>query len=277
MRAIFRDKRFRIAASHAIDRDLMNETLFFGLSEPWQVAPYEDSPHYHEKLAQQYLEFDLKKANRLLDEVGLDKRDSDGFRLLPSGKRFRINVLTITSSAVPLPQAGELIADNLKAVGLKVNLRDTGSDWSFIIQRRAANDFDAVIFQTSQGTNEGAYFDGHNVSYFLPAHPTTTFWCPLWVEWYLSEGKSGEEPVPAVLEALEYYKNATSTIDFEERRNWFAKVLDIAAENFWTIGTLKYWGNLRIIDAKLGNFVEELKPWDRGGDSGRPDLWYFKE
>ena len=99
----------------------------------------------------------------------------------------------------------------------------------------------------------------------------------MWVEWYLSEGKSGEEPVPAVLEALEYYKNATSTIDFEERRNWFAKVLDIAAENFWTIGTLKYWGNLRIIDAKLGNFVEELKPWDRGGDSGRPDLWYFKE
>ena len=39
-----------------------------------------------------HVEYDVDKANAYLDELGLDKRASDGTRLLPNGKPLVLNV-----------------------------------------------------------------------------------------------------------------------------------------------------------------------------------------
>ena len=246
-----------------------------GMSEPWQVASYEDSPYYNERLAHEYLEYDPERANRLLDEMGLDKRGPDGFRLRPDGKKLQITLLSTTGWNVHLEKIAEIVTDNLRAVGLDVNLKIVDS--SLILEKRAANDIDAVLYGKSWGTNEGAFFDGMNAGYFVPCHSMGVFYAPLWNKWYLSRGKEGEKPVPDMLKAIEYYREAISTVDPKKRKELWRKITDIAADNLWTIGTVKFPGYLKVISPNLENFPTEPKPWDRGGDAGRVELWFFKK
>ncbi|MEO0672215.1 MAG: ABC transporter substrate-binding protein, partial [Pseudomonadota bacterium] len=89
-RALNRDKRFRQALSLAIDRHEINQAIFYGLAKKSADTMLPGSPLYRKSYADAYTRFDLEKANALLDEIGLDKRDSDGIRLLPDGRRAEI-------------------------------------------------------------------------------------------------------------------------------------------------------------------------------------------
>jgi peptide/nickel transport system substrate-binding protein len=78
VREVFQDRRFRMALSHAINRKEAIDLLFVGQGEPAQVAPLKESPWYHERLKTQYLEYHPQRANQLLDEMGLTRKDSRG-------------------------------------------------------------------------------------------------------------------------------------------------------------------------------------------------------
>ena len=70
-RQMFQNKNFRVALSHAINREEIIKVVFSGQGEPWQTAPRPEAPFYRSKdMAKQYTEFDTEKANRILDEVG---------------------------------------------------------------------------------------------------------------------------------------------------------------------------------------------------------------
>ena len=270
LRKVFRDKKFRFAVSHAIDREMINQLVYAGVCDPWQVAPLEGSPFYNERLAHTALEYNLEEANELLDEMGLDKRDANGFRLRPDGKSW---VITYISYAVPgLPAIGEIIMDNLKAVGLNSNLRFL--EWGLLSEKHDANDYDADLIWESWGTGEG-YLNSRSAPHFVP-NSHLAFWAPLWARWYMSGGEDGEEPIPVVLEALEYFEKACDTLDFEERKKWFKKVLDIAADNLWTIGTVKHPGFPVLVSANLRNVPTTVLPWHRG-DWGRRGTWFYED
>ena len=55
---------------------------------------------------QAYAAFDMAAANKLLDEIGLTKRDDDGFRLLPDGRPMTIIVETAGAGAGGIRRAG---------------------------------------------------------------------------------------------------------------------------------------------------------------------------
>ena len=90
-RKLFREKEFRQALSLATDRGEINEVVYFGVALPQGNALLPGSPLYNEKAAMAYAEFDLKKANKLLDKLGL-KRGSNGIRMLPDGRKLEIIV-----------------------------------------------------------------------------------------------------------------------------------------------------------------------------------------
>ena len=71
------------ALSVAIDRDEINESLFFGMARMGQLGPMPSSKYYKEKYGTAWAQYDPDLANKLLDEMGLDKRDGEGFRLRP--------------------------------------------------------------------------------------------------------------------------------------------------------------------------------------------------
>lgn len=90
LRDIFRDARFRQALSLAINREEMNEVLFHGLGVPLQATVSPKSSFYEEEFARAYAEYDPPEANALLDEMGLDKRDAEGYRLRKDGERLSV-------------------------------------------------------------------------------------------------------------------------------------------------------------------------------------------
>src|SRR3546814_8802212 len=64
----------------------INQVIYYGLCLPANNLVLPDSPLYKPAYGEAYTAFDPAKANALLDEIGLTKRNSDGYRLLPDGR-----------------------------------------------------------------------------------------------------------------------------------------------------------------------------------------------
>ena len=80
-RKVFGDLRFRQAMSVAINRDEINEVVFFGLGTPKQYVGFSPVPDFvDEKWVSHYTQYDPELAASLLDEVGVVDQDGDGFR-----------------------------------------------------------------------------------------------------------------------------------------------------------------------------------------------------
>ena len=109
----FQDVRVRQAIAHAIDRQKLADTVWYGLADPatGPVPSYQKQSYTPD--TQQYA-FDPDQATKLLDAAGL-RPDSDGIRL-------RID-------HAPMPygddylRTGEFIRQSLKHVGIDVTLR----------------------------------------------------------------------------------------------------------------------------------------------------------
>lgn len=271
LRAVFGDPRFRFAASHALDRNLINEAVYHGAAEPMQVAPPRGHRFYNDRLYNTAIEYDPALANSLLDEVGLDQRDSEGYRLLPSGDRLTINLLSfemwgLFSEADAL---GEIVLSNLQDVGLDVNLRIVDNPLFF--ETVNANDHDGVLLGLTWGTEHPIFLSSN--SHFTPSSGIV-FWSRAWADWISSNGELGEEPSPVMQEALVAYDNARSAFDAEREEFYMQKVLDIAADNLWTIATVSKFGQIVVIDPDLRNVPSTYEAWD-AGDMGRPEIYYF--
>ncbi|MGI6704795.1 MAG: ABC transporter substrate-binding protein [Clostridia bacterium] len=173
-REVVRDVRFRQAISLGINRQEIIDSVYYGCAElPDKLNPSE---------------YDVEKANKLLDEMGLDKKNDEGWRLGPDGKPFEI--FFEVSSRVPetIPET-ELVVEFLKDLGLKTSMKTIDSAlWG---TRLNANG----LFATVERTNH-YWWDGI-------ASYRANYFSPLWWSWYNSNGKTGEEPPADVLEFFE--------------------------------------------------------------------------
>jgi len=84
---LLRTADFRRALSMGIERDQFNEVWFLGLAVPGSPvvddgSPENPGPEYRTM----WSTLDVAKANELLDKLGLDKKDSDGFRMRKDGR-----------------------------------------------------------------------------------------------------------------------------------------------------------------------------------------------
>ena len=119
LRRAFRDKRVRVALSHAMNRDEIREILFHGLLEPASHAFAPASRYYSKEAAQKYAEYNPEKARQLLDEAGYVDLDGDGIRELDDGSPFVFTIDVIPSMGVDVC---ELVRDHWRAVGIDSNL-----------------------------------------------------------------------------------------------------------------------------------------------------------
>ena len=125
MRKLFNDINFRGGLSVAIDRDELNEILANGLGVPSQCTVNPSASYYVDGWMEYYAEYDPVQANKLLDEAGLDRKDSDGFRIGPDGKTLSVLVEYANERGTTFL---ELIKEYWEAVGVKttIKLEDVG-------------------------------------------------------------------------------------------------------------------------------------------------------
>lgn len=227
-RELFHDKRFRVALSHALDRDEINEVYFFGMGTPRQPVPLPGSYFYKPGMAERYLDHKPEKTEALLDAIGLE-RGPDGMRRLPDGRPLVIRI-----DAITLPGGGhrvlELITSQWKDAGIDARLNLIGR--SLFHQRIESSQHDASIWDDTTGM-----WPILDARFYLPSS-SMSYQGPAYARWFTSGGRAGEEPPLPMLEAMEFFRRMEQTVDQEKQREYFSELLRVSGENLWVIGTL---------------------------------------
>jgi len=272
IREIFRDVRFRKALSLAINRDEINQFLYYGMATPRQTTVVPFSPYYEESFAKDYIEYNPKEANRLLDEMGL-KRGSDGYRLRPDGKRLEL-VLEFSEGETPKRRTTELVQRYWDAIGIKIAVKE--EDGSLVSTRVTAN-----LIQIGLWHGDRCAFLFPTVPYYwVPMRfKEESPWCPAWAQWYATGGKAGEEPPKEIKRLLTLYEKMQEVMSEKERIRLGKEILKSNAENLWTIGTVGLAPHPVIAKNNLRNVPEKgYWGWDLMRlNAYHPEQVFFKK
>jgi peptide/nickel transport system substrate-binding protein len=272
---VFANKDFRIGMSHAINRQEIIDIVYQGQGEPSQAAPLKSSPFYHEKLATQYIEFNLDLANQALDKV-LPKKDADGFRLGSDGKRFSA-VFTVSndlSYGTNWVQVAELLIGYWKKVGVEITLNSV-PDKQFVEHRRL-NQIEVTMYTGEGGAGLTPILDPR---YYVPGELFGMYGIG-WHYWRVkSETGTQVEPPQDVKDAMAQFQKVLTAPSAEAQIAEMKKVLDTAAENFWCIGIARPGSGFQPYHARLGNQPEEwIIGWIEGVQKlTYPEQWFIKE
>jgi peptide/nickel transport system substrate-binding protein len=271
MRKLLQDRRFRRALSLAIDRAEINKILFFGMGVVGQNSVLR-SPAVHEDGRMAYARFDPAAANRLLDEMGLQARDRQGFRLRPDGQRLDIIVETAGESTEQVDVL-ELVADTWKAIGIELLVRPSQRE---VFRRRVASG--EAVMSVSNSDLFGLPTPDMSPAELAAMSSEHLHWSQ-WGLWYETKGKSGEEPPPVVRRLQELYDEwMHSTVRAQRARVW-GEMLDINAEEVFTIGIVGGLPQPVIVKNGLRGLPEQgVYAWDPGAHFGvyGPDTLYWQ-
>ncbi len=124
----FSDLCLREAISMAVDKQYIVNTLRGGFATPGTVPISVINPVY-ENFSATPPSFNLAGAATLLDSCGYHVNPSTGFRTLPNGQPFSATILTPPKDYDPTrADAGIMISNNLKSIGLDINSAPTSFD-----------------------------------------------------------------------------------------------------------------------------------------------------
>lgn len=243
IRKVFEDVRFRRALSLAIDRDEINEILHFGLGIPRQASFTSDSPFYSEEWATAYAEFDPDRANKLLDEAGLDW-GADGYRKYPDGRQLAVTVEISDGTYVA---EMELIGLHWNRIGVKLNINTP--ERTLFSERTFANEFDMVTWHMDGGDRPDLWFRWWAVA----TEGRGYHWGPMWNRWYESGGEAGEEPPVEIKRLNEILQERASVTDLDELKALMAEVTAFHTEKLFMIGTVGEFPVPLVVNNRLRN------------------------
>ena len=227
-RQIFNNKDFRVGLSHAIDRKAIIDAVFIGQGEPWQGAPRREFVYFHEKLATQYTQYDVKLANEYLDKAGYSKKDGQGFRLGPDGKKISFSILAIPALG-DFVDTTQLVVQYWQKVGIDAQLQTV--DRTLFYDRKNKAEHDAAVFQGSGGMADGLL----DPRWYFPFYDELLYAVP-WANWYTKSGTLTEEPPAATKKQMELYEKLKSEANPDQQKALMKEILDIAADQFYVIG-----------------------------------------
>ena len=119
---LYWDHRFREALSIAINREEMNQIIYFGQGTPSQMTAHPSSAMYDKQFASAYADYDPARANFLLDALGLIDTDGDGLRDYEDGEPLTIT-LEFVDWETPKGISLELVSIYWREVGIDLRLK----------------------------------------------------------------------------------------------------------------------------------------------------------
>jgi peptide/nickel transport system substrate-binding protein len=207
----------------------------------------------------------------LLDKLGLDKRGSNGIRLMKNGKPAIIEISVVPAFGA-WPDVAQLIAKDWERVGIKavVQLRERALHFSM----RESNELQTEIW--NEGTT-GFPFTGN--AQFDPRNSPILTLGPLFNKWVVSKGTQGVEP-PAGIKRIMQLVDTARTVDTEGQNKAAQELFRIWSDNVYEIGTIGMTpmvqgvvvvGNkFRNVPATLGN------DWPlRTPGNAKPEQFFF--
>ena len=273
-RELLRDVRFRRALSLAIDRELINEVVYFGDAREQNNTVLPRSRLYDKEYAQSWARYHPKEAARLLDEIGLTDY-SGGIRLLPDGRK--LEVIVETSGEDPQQvDILELIGETWREVGVKLFIKPSQRD---TFRNRVSAGL--AMVSVWSGMQAGLATPEMSPEELAPTSQLGLQW-PKWGLHYESGGSMGAPPemeLPAKL--LDLYKEWKLSTERAEKRRIWEEMLRINAEQVYSIGIVTSVPQPVVVRRGLRNVPKDgVYHWDPGAYFGvyHPDtFWYEPE
>ncbi|MEJ5229110.1 MAG: ABC transporter substrate-binding protein [Pseudothermotoga sp.] len=276
LKEIFSDKRFRYALSLAIDREEINEVLFNGLAKPRQASFVSGSGYYDPEWEKAYAEYDIKKANQLLDEMGLKWDAKKEYRLRPDGKPLQFTIQVTGQVHVDI---WTMVKEQWKQIGVRVEIENL--ERSLYESRLSAGNFDAQAWPMDR-----AALPLTDPIWIVPAATQySSAWYIGWMDW-INAYKQGQEPPATAIEPPEDVKKLVQIwekvlieTDPSKRKELMLEITKIHRENLWMIGTVGediaptvVKNNFRNVPEKLVSDAVFFTP-----TNGMPMQFFFKQ
>jgi len=270
-RSLVRDLRFRRALSLAVDRHEINQVIYFGLAIEGQNTLLPQSPLSESGYRSAWARFDPSEANRLLDLIGLVK-GSDGIRQLLNGKPLEI-IVENSGESTEQSDVLELIRDSWRRVGIKLFAKPSQLT---LFRRRVFSG--ETLMSIDKGIENGLATAAMPPGEFAPTTQQQLEW-PKWGQYYETKGAAGEPPsLPSAIRLKDLYEEWLAAASDEEHTRIWHDMLQIWADEVFSIGTVAGVLQPVVVNAKLRNIPEQgIYNWDPGAYFGiyKPDGFWF--
>ncbi|WP_197429870.1 ABC transporter substrate-binding protein [Auraticoccus cholistanensis] len=271
VREIFQQLDFRAALSHAINRDELNTQLLGSIGTYRQFCPGPGDDYYVEGAGERFLEFDVARANALLDGLGLDQRDGDGTRLRPDGEPLDFVVIFVEANATAqVSDVLEYVANAWQQIGVKLTLKAV--DNTLYYQLLPANDYDFI------------QYSGHMVDWDMEPiwfTPTSTQFraAPAYADWLLTGGESGLRPTPEFEQLWTLWNELVQAPTDEERISVGQQITRQWDEQVYVLGLIDIPFRPIVVNSSLQNVrddAEALLVFFHGFDGAtHPEQLYY--
>ena len=271
-RKLFRNVNFRRALSIAIDRHEINQVFYYGLARETNNSVLRESPLFDEKFANRWSQFDLNTANQMLDDLGLVKRNSKGFRLLPNGQPMELTVVFSTEEDEP-SDILELVSDTWRKIGIKVFSKPLHRE---VMRNRIFSG--NVQMSIWSGLENGIPNASSSPAELAPTSQQQLQW-PMWGQYLETGGKSGQAIDMKVPQKLFELKDAWREARSEgDRMKIWHEMLDTYTSNVFSIGIIASVPQVVLVNNRLQNVPDKaIYNWDPGAHFGiyRPCTFWF--
>lgn len=271
-RKLFRNVNFRRALSIAIDRHEINQVFYYGLARETNNSVLRESPLFDEKFANRWSQFDLNTANQMLDDLGLVKRNSKGFRLLPNGQPMELTVVFSTEENEP-SDILELVSDTWRKIGIKVLSKPLHRE---VMRNRIFSG--NVQMSIWSGLENGIPNASSSPAELAPTSQQQLQW-PMWGQYLETGGKSGQAIDMEVPQKLFELKDAWREARSEgDRIKIWHEMLDTYTSNVFSIGIIASVPQVVLVNSSLQNVPDKaIYNWDPGAHFGiyRPCTFWF--
>jgi peptide/nickel transport system substrate-binding protein len=245
LKALFRNKDFRVAMEYALDRGKVIDQVYNGLAVlgGTDVLPAYKA-FYNPKIEKIRRSFSEEKAKAALDKLGLVDRNGDGWRDMANGKTLEFVVTCSTEKEHQ--DTCMLYTTELKKLGVKAEPQVV--DPNLLGQKLNAGDFDvgmrAFGNQADPHLRKGIWQPGNHLYY-----------------WKLSTIGADNKIDMSVLEPWEkelydIFEKGAIELDQAKRKALYDRFQEIYADNVPVIFVCKSM-NLYGSNKKIGNFYQD--------------------
>lgn len=270
LRELFRDVRFREALSVAVDRKEVAELVTDGLAKPQQSSVPKGLPYYQEGWADKWAEYDVERANQLLDEIGLKWDGNHEFRTFADGSKLTLTIFEQSGGEAAAGEFTSLLEKYFEEVGIRTNIKV----------------IDPALYTEMKYNNElvSAYTSTAVVD--LKLRPDTLVPLRVLTEWYghyglytSTSGKEGVKPVGDVAKILEYWDKVVSAKNSNEASKWAEEIVKLHKKNQWILGFTGPSPQIFVVKNNFRNVPESLIHADefRNIGHGEPEQFFIQQ
>ena len=216
--AWFGNVQFRRAVAHSIDKDTIIAEVQHGLGYPQWSSVSPAAGDFHNPDVRRY-EYDLDRANEILDGLGWTDTDGDGTREDGQGNKIEFTLITNEGNSVR-EEVGRIVRQGMEQIGVsaRFELVDFGD---LVSQLTGSYDWEAMIIGFTGGS------DPYSSISFWHSSEALHLWHP-------------NQPQPATeweAEIDELYVMGSQELDRDVRVGHYQRAQEVAAENVPVIYT----------------------------------------